>query len=168
MCAGCFTVTAAPTHSRPSSPIALVVGSTHRLVTITGSGFQSGIVAGISGGRVTVNSVTLIDATSLVLDITVNTTAIPGARDISVTNVDGGSATCTGCRGFQAGALVTFSGSGVTGSVIAVNAAGSSITVRVSVAANAPVGLAQPGRHDPRWWEHDCPKAPSASSDPIV
>jgi hypothetical protein len=169
MCAGCFTVTAAPTISRPSSPIALVVGSTHRLVTITGSGFQSGIVAGTSGGRVTVNSVTLVDATSLVLDITVNANAIPGARDISVTNVDGGSATCTGClvlnalpvvqrvtpgiaargttvtvtvsgRGFQAGALVTFSGSGVTGSVIAVNAAGSSITVRVSVAANASVG----------------------------
>jgi hypothetical protein len=58
-----------------------------------GAGFSNRIAAAISGGGVTVNSVTFSNSTHVRLNLSVAGAAIAGARTITVTNPDGQSAT---------------------------------------------------------------------------
>jgi hypothetical protein len=71
---------------------------TNGIHTITGTGFQmvGTTTITISGTRVTVGTVTVVNATTLTVQLTVANNASAGARDVTVTNPDGGSFTLTG------------------------------------------------------------------------
>jgi hypothetical protein len=163
MCAGCLTVNPPPTITTidpPSRPRA----ASHQLIAITGTGYQAGVKASIAGGGVTVNSVTRNDPTSLTLAVSISNTAAIGARDLTITNPDGGAATCTGCftvnarpaitavtpnskprggtytivitgTGLQTGATVSFSGTGIQVNSVAGDA--TTLTVSITIASNA-------------------------------
>jgi hypothetical protein len=60
-----------------------------------GAGFPNHITASVSGGGVTVNSVTYTDPTHITLNLSVAGSATAGVRNIAVTNPDGQSATGT-------------------------------------------------------------------------
>jgi subtilisin family serine protease len=64
-------------------------------VTITGANFQPGATVDF-GSEITVNSAVVSDATQLTADITISTTASFGARDVTVSNPGGQSATRAG------------------------------------------------------------------------
>ncbi len=61
-----------------------------------GAGFPNRIAASVSGTGVTVNSVTVTDATHVTLNLTVSPTAPTGVRTVTITNPDGQSATMSG------------------------------------------------------------------------
>ncbi|MBL8115833.1 MAG: IPT/TIG domain-containing protein, partial [Acidobacteria bacterium] len=100
----------APPPATPSSasPSTLQQGATNVNVVVTGTasganayfdpgaGFPNRIAASVSGSGVTVNSVTVTDATHLTLNVTVAAAAATGARNITITNPDGQSATSIG------------------------------------------------------------------------
>ena len=111
------------------------------------------------------NSVTVTNSSTLTIEVTVGGAAAVGARDLTITNTDTGTTTCAGCfavaakptvaslapnssprgssgqtvvvngTGFQPGVGVTFSGTGVTATVVASTPI--AITLSVTVAANA-------------------------------
>jgi len=142
-CAGCFTVNAGPTVTS-LSPNAVGQGVTDQDVTVTGTGFVNGATVAFSGTGITVNLVTFGSATSLTVNIDVASDATPGARNVTVTNPDAGTSQCAACftvtvspsitsaspdhlgqgatsqtvalvgSGFQTGATITVSGTGVT------------------------------------------------------
>jgi hypothetical protein len=58
-----------------------------------GTGFPNHITAAVTGGGVTVNSVTYNNPTNITVNVTVAANAVPGARTVTVTNPDGQSAT---------------------------------------------------------------------------
>jgi hypothetical protein len=70
-------------------------------VVITGTNYQSGATSGFGAG-ITVNSTTFTDASHLKANVTVDSTAAIGARDVTVLNPDGGAVTCSGCFGVTA------------------------------------------------------------------
>ena len=168
ICVACLTVTARPTIALVA-PTTQLRGASHRLVTVIGASFAPGAVSVVSGAGVTIHGTTVLTTNLLVLDLSVAPTAAPGARDLTITNPDGGSRTCTGCvvvverptiasvdpgvrgqgaaavtvtvRGqqFRPGAVVTFSGTGLAVGPTTV-VDPTTITVPVAVGANAPVG----------------------------
>ena len=91
---GAFTVNRGPSVSA-ASPNSADAGASKLNVSITGSGFVTGATAKFGGG-ITVNSTTFVSATQLTATITIPTTATTGATSVTVTNVDGGSATGAG------------------------------------------------------------------------
>ena len=91
---GGFTVNPAPTVAS-ASPSQLSQGSTGA-VTITGTGYGADPAVVVSGSGVTVNSVTRDSATQLTVTLTVAQNAALGARDVMVTNPDGGAGTGSG------------------------------------------------------------------------
>jgi hypothetical protein len=88
-CTGCFTVDAAPTitGAHPSP-----VHGTTTTVTVTGTGFQSGLTVSTTITGATLGAPTGVTATSFTIQITVPAGTAPGTYKISVTNPDGGSA----------------------------------------------------------------------------
>jgi hypothetical protein len=64
-------------------------------VTITGSGFATGTTLSVGAG-ITVSNVSVGSATQLTATLTITSGAALGARDVTVTNSAGGSATLTG------------------------------------------------------------------------
>ncbi|HYT94788.1 MAG TPA: S8 family serine peptidase, partial [Gemmataceae bacterium] len=64
-------------------------------VTVNGSGFAAGATLSVGAG-ITVSSVSVGSATQLTATLTIATGAVLGARDVTVTNSGGGSATLTG------------------------------------------------------------------------
>lgn len=167
-CVGCFTVAPAPTVGS-AAPSSRGQGAANQSIVVTGTGFLDGAVASFSGSGITVNSTTRDNATTLTVDATIAPGAGTGARDVLVTNGDGGKASCSGCftvnalpsitslspddrgqgassqtitatgTGFVATPTVTFSGTGIT-----VNSTtfvnATTLSIDVSVAADAPVG----------------------------
>ncbi len=103
-CIGCFTVDDAPGPASVS-PSALAQGVQDAHVTISGSGFADGATASFSGAGVTVDSTTFVSASTLTAVIDIGPGAAPGVRDVTVTNPDEGSMTCTGCFTVNAAAL---------------------------------------------------------------
>ena len=122
-----------------------------------------------SGSGITVNSVTRTDASHLSVNVSVSTTAATGARTVTVHNLDGGIASLANAftvnarptitslspnsrargqanqtivvtgTGFVNGAIVSFSGSGIT--VVSVTWTDAShLSVKVSVASGAATG----------------------------
>ncbi|MGC2062403.1 MAG: hypothetical protein WA610_05445 [Thermodesulfovibrionales bacterium] len=164
---GLLTVNAVPTVSS-ANPNTTPAGTTNLNVIVTGTGFQSGATAVISGGGITVNSTTYDGPTQLTVNI--DAASSGGGRTITVTNPDGGvsaaggsfavtgglptvgginpnvigqGATRTGVvitgTNFVTGAAVSFSGSGVTASGCTIDS-GTQITCNVTATAGAATG----------------------------
>jgi len=151
------------------SPKALGQGASWRTVKLNGTGFVSGATVAVSGSGVTVKSVTFTSSTLLTLMISVASTAPIGARDVAVTNPDGGVGSCAGCftvntgpvitsvtpasiargqsnvvldvvgSGFASGATITMSGDGLTLGAVT-RVDATHLQVTVSVTAAATVG----------------------------
>jgi Putative Ig domain len=97
----------APGPATPSScsPPSIATGTANANVIVVGTtngdtgffdpglGFSNRISASVSGGGVTVNSVTYTDPTHITLNLSVSGGASLGARNVTVTNPDGQSAT---------------------------------------------------------------------------
>jgi hypothetical protein len=66
---------------------------------VNGTGFASGATVAFSGSGITVNSVTWNSATKLTINISVAGGASTGNRNVTVTNVDTGTATLS--NGFK-------------------------------------------------------------------
>jgi glucose/arabinose dehydrogenase/subtilisin family serine protease len=74
-------------------------------VTVNGSGFGAGTTLSVGAG-ITVSNLAIVSAAQLTATLTIASGAAPGARNVTVTNPGGGSATLAG--GFSvAGATVT-------------------------------------------------------------
>jgi hypothetical protein len=144
-------------------------GALSRSLTISGSGFAAGAVVQISGSGITVMRTRVKTPTALAVTYSVESSAVAGARDVTVTNPDTGAATCNGCfavdaapaiskvkpskvargstnvaltisgAGFAKGIVVSVSGSGVT-VVSVVRVSARRLTVTVSVANDATKG----------------------------
>jgi len=65
-------------------------------VDLTGSGFQSGAVLALSGAGVTVTDVAFVSPTAMKAKMNVSLAAVPGGRNLTLTNPDGQSATLNG------------------------------------------------------------------------
>jgi len=65
-------------------------------VTITGTGFAAGATVGLSGTGVTASNVAVGSATQITATLTIAGGAALGARDVTVTNSNGGTVTLTG------------------------------------------------------------------------
>ena len=104
-----------PATPASSNPPSVASGQSSVSVTITGTstagsaffdpgaGFANRITASVTGG-VTVNSVTFVDATHVTLNLsTIGATG--GAKDVTITNPDGQSATGIGILNITAGPL---------------------------------------------------------------
>jgi hypothetical protein len=91
-CAGCLTITAAPSIVS-ISPSSFGQGASNIAATITGADFQTTPTVGVSGSGVTVSSVTRLDASTIQLRVDVDPAAATGDRDLTVTNQDGGTTT---------------------------------------------------------------------------
>ncbi len=78
------------------NPASIKHGLANVKTTITGSGFVTGITIKISGTGVTISSPHRVDADHLTMLLTVSSTAAKTARNVTVTNVDGGTYTKTG------------------------------------------------------------------------
>ncbi len=70
-------------------------GATDLLITITGTGFNSGATCSFGAG-ITVTSCVYNSTTSLTADLQIDSSATTGARDVIVTNSDGQSGTLPG------------------------------------------------------------------------
>jgi hypothetical protein len=107
-CTGCFTVNGGPTVTS-TNPASRGQGATNQTITVNGTGFANGANATFSGSGITVNSTTFVSATQLTANITISAGAPTGtARDVTVTNPDQGTGTCTGCFTVNAGPTITF------------------------------------------------------------
>jgi hypothetical protein len=163
----CLTVTAAGGLTvTGASPNVLGQGALGKDVTINGTHFLEGAQVQFSGGGVTIKS-KIVSSTAIKVNLDIAKTATPSARAIVVTN-PGATADCSGCftvtaapsvtsvfpeglargtasnvtitgSGFTSPLTVDISGAGVTESSVAV-ANASRLTVKVTVASNAPVG----------------------------
>ena len=137
-------------------------------ITIQGAGFATGATVSVSGTGVSSSSVTVVSATQISATLTATAGAALTARDVTVTNSDGGAGTLASAftvvapvtvssvtpnqgapgasvpvtiagSGFAAGAAVSVSGSGVTVSNITVGS-GTQITATFVIAAGAALG----------------------------
>ena len=112
----------APPPATPTncSPASLAAGAANVSVVVTGmsdgdtgffdpgTGFSNRLSAAISGGGVTINSLTYSNPTHLTLNLSVSASATSGTRTITVTNPDGQSAT-------SASGLLTITGGNTNG-----------------------------------------------------
>ncbi len=126
------------------SPAQLGQGANAVTVQVNGSGFNAGITAAVTGAGVTA-TVTGRTNTRVTLRVTVAGDAPIGARDVTVTNTNGTSATCTSCLTVVASpkitsvspatvragrdTTVTLTGTGFTNQTT-VTVSGSGVTVR--------------------------------------
>ncbi|MFL6238288.1 MAG: beta strand repeat-containing protein [Actinomycetes bacterium] len=89
------------------SPSALGQGAKSKVVTVTGTGFVSGATVSMGGG-LSLASQTFVNSTTMTVKVTVATNALPGTRDVTVTNPGGaGSGTCFGCFTVNARPVMT-------------------------------------------------------------
>jgi hypothetical protein len=151
------------------SPSSRGQGATSQSITITGTNFVSGAVASFSGTGITVNSTTFNSSTSLTANVGIATGAATGVRNVTVTNPDTGTGTCTSCftvnagpmltstspssldqgatsqtvsvvgTGFVSGATVSFSGTGITVNSTAFTDS-SHLSLNVTLTAGATLG----------------------------
>ena len=88
------------------SPAQLGQGADAVTVQVNGSGFNAGITAAVSGTGVTA-TVTGRTNTRVTLRVSVAGGAPVGARNVTVTNTNGTSATCTSCLTIVASPTIT-------------------------------------------------------------
>ena len=179
--AAAFTVNPVPT-ATAVSPNSVRQAQT-ATVQITGTGFQSGATVSF-GSDVTVNSVTFNASNKLTVSLTPGTNAVVGAHAATVTNPDGGRATCANCltvvaiphvtsvspasrpvgasaqtitvtgSGYAVGVTAKFSGTGVTINSLTRTSA-TSLKLVVSVAGRRDGGRPQPHAHQPGHGDDD-------------
>lgn len=106
VCAGCFTVAAAPTVTAIDPDFGLP-NTAYSAVTVTGANFVTGATVAFSGSGITVTSVSTTSSTQLTIDIAVAAGATLGNRTVSVTNPDGGRGACAACYTVTAGPTAT-------------------------------------------------------------
>jgi IPT/TIG domain-containing protein len=156
-CVGCFTVHAAPTITS-ISPAQRAPGLTDQDLVISGSGFATGITVAFSGTGITVNSVTFNNSSSITVNVDLAGGATVGARNVTLTNTDGGTKVCTGCfhvtgpttvtivtpNTLSGGVLAIFSQpvSGVSSSNYRMKLTGTATLVPGSIACNDGAGHA--------------------------
>jgi hypothetical protein len=151
------------------SPASRGQGATSQTITLNGAGFTSGTTVSFSGTGVTVNTVSVVNASQLSADISVADAATTGPRDMTVTKPDGKTATLAGAftvnaaptltalspssrgrgatnqnivvtgTGFVSGASVSFSGSGITVNSTTFNSP-TQLTLNLTVASTALIG----------------------------
>ncbi|MCB4791546.1 MAG: IPT/TIG domain-containing protein [Elusimicrobia bacterium] len=139
-------------------------------ITITGQNFRSGASLAFSGDGITVTTTTVTNATQAAASIAIAANASAGARDVTLTNLDGATITNAGAfevkwslpalstvapisgrqgdtlnvtltgQGFHTGAVVAFSGTGITVNNTTVSSLTQAVA-NISIAANATLGL---------------------------
>ncbi len=87
-----FVLHVSPTSLNPSK----LPRRTAKTVTVTGSGFLAGATLSVSGTGVSVGAA-VVSGTQIKATLTVSSTAALGPRDLSVTNLNGHSGSCSGC-----------------------------------------------------------------------
>jgi hypothetical protein len=114
-------VTPAPRASSGGfSPGQRAPGLTNQVIDVIGTGFAPGIDATISGTGATVNSVNYVNSSNIKLTVTTTGAAALGARDVTFTNADGGTSTCTSCFSITGPTTVTITTpSTVSGNIVA-------------------------------------------------
>ena len=162
-------VPATPVTVSSVAPAAVTQGSSVAALTITGTGFQAGAQVSFSQPGVTVNSTTFVSGSQLTENISVSALAPVGPVDVTVSDPNGRSATGSGLltidpaetvtgvnpsiagrgarslpvtvtgTGFQSGAQIAFSGTGVTVSAATFLDA-SHLTATITVALDATLG----------------------------
>ena len=170
VCSGCFSIAASAPTVASATPSSLGLGASNVDVVLAGTHFANGAIVSVSGSGVTVGTVTVDSDTSITVVLSVSPAAATGSRDITVSNTDGQSGTCTGClslvvgptvtsvspatagqgatgraititgTGFAAGAAVSFSGTGITVGAVTVNSS-TSISTTVDIDPGAATGL---------------------------
>lgn len=96
ICAGCLSISAKPIPAAASPSLAM--GATERTVTVTGTGFQSGASALLTGNPgAAVLDTSVVSPTTLRITVTIANVAVVGRYDVRVTNPDGGTGTCHDC-----------------------------------------------------------------------
>ncbi len=88
------------------TPTALGQGATSVPVTVTGTGFGPTSQVAVSGAGVS-SVVTARTATSLTVSVGVAVDAPVGARNVTVTNADGGTGSCADCLSLVAGPTIS-------------------------------------------------------------
>ncbi|MEY2450332.1 MAG: large repetitive protein, partial [Acidimicrobiaceae bacterium] len=91
-CTGCLTIRTNPTITSVD-PTARGQGTTHKSLAVNGSGFDASPTITFSGTGITVHSLIRNSASLLTLDISIDSNAALGDRDVTVTNSDQGSNT---------------------------------------------------------------------------
>ncbi|MEY2420264.1 MAG: hypothetical protein QOI95_331 [Acidimicrobiaceae bacterium] len=127
-CTGCLTIRTSP-NITSLNPNARGQGTSHKSVAVNGTGFDATSVVTFSGTGITVHSTTHNSAVLLTLDISIDPSAAVGARDVTITNSDGGTNTLQ--EGFTVTAKPVITnlnpnarGQGVSHTSVAVNGTG--------------------------------------------
>jgi len=100
-----FTVNAAPTITAVN-PNVRGQGASNQAIVITGTGFVNGSTVSFSGAGVT-GPTTFNSATQLTVTVSVAANAVPDARNVTVTNPDGGTTTLNNGFTVSAGPTIT-------------------------------------------------------------
>ena len=138
-----LTINAIPTVTS-TSPTPRGQGAVGQSIAINGTGFINGAVASFSGTGITVNSTTWNSATKVTANVDIGPNASTGARDVTVTNPDTGTATKTSAFTVNAAPSITTASlsNGVNGTAYSKTVAGSGgTTPYVWSATGLPVGL---------------------------
>jgi hypothetical protein len=93
-CPNCVTVAAGPDDVVAQQP---AVAAQTRTVTVTGANFEPGMTVSANVPWSQVGAPKAVTATTFKLPVTVPGWETPGPYDLTVTNPNGGSTTCTGC-----------------------------------------------------------------------
>jgi hypothetical protein len=194
-CAGCFTVTAAPSIT-DVSPNQISPGA-KATVTITGANFAPGVKVTVSASGTAITSTTVRNSTTLLVGLSAASGASPGPRDLTITNpADGGSTICRGCftvtgppvvaevspavlgggaqitvtvtgANFAAGARLSVVGTGVT--VLTQNGVDAAhLTATLSVAAAATAGVRTITVTNPNGGKGSCATCFAVATAPTV
>src|SRR5438093_6455363 len=78
------------------NPLSAAQNTSNLNLTLTGTNCRTGATVALSGTGITVNSVSVGSCTSLTANVTIASSAVAGARDITVRNTDLSSGTGTG------------------------------------------------------------------------
>ena len=108
VCSGCLTIDAHPTLTSASPPDVAV--SAAGTVTFSGTNFESGAVTvKFTGPGTTVkaSAVSVLNSTTVTAKVTVPAGSALGTYTVTVTNPDGGAATCSTCFSVIAAATLT-------------------------------------------------------------
>jgi GH25 family lysozyme M1 (1,4-beta-N-acetylmuramidase) len=128
-----FTPVLIPALVQGVSPNRLSQGAWSATVAVSGSGFRSGATASFNGIGVVVNAVKFVSAKRLNISVSVDPSATLGQRDLTVTNPDAKTGTCTACFTVALpNNAVTTGGrdpSGATWRMVGLNRAASNATV---------------------------------------
>jgi hypothetical protein len=167
-CTGCLRIDAGPT-ATSLNPSTLGQGATSVTVTVSGTGFLSPAKVKFTGPSTGVTGkVTAVTSSTLTVKVTVKAGSATGAYTFTLTNGNGGTATCANCLTVVAGPTITsisppsvargqtttftvtgtgFSSdtkltgpAGVTFSSVSVSGSGTTITATITVSSTAPTG----------------------------